>query len=64
MSVAYGSTQETIQNELYNNIAMISKVIAYIKEYEGDWVLADDNVEWSRVVSIKTTGLKNKMVIS
>ena len=53
-------TQETIQIELNNNVTMISKVIAYTKAGDDDWVEAAGTADWSAVTEIVTAGLKKK----
>ena len=56
-------TEHTIQKELESNPAMMSKVIAYTKVREGDWVAVGDTDSWSAVISIKTEGWKKTSVI-
>ena len=54
--------REIIQEQLDNNVDMMSKVIAYTKVEGGTWVAAGSTVDWSAVTSIKTEGLEKKNV--
>ena len=60
MSVSVGQSQDNIQSEFDNNVAMISKFIKYTRVEGGTYVAADSTADWNLVTSIKTGSLEKK----